>query len=106
LEFGEPDVEKLQRSISHRQFLRWVIFDRIHPIDSRERNDAIVARIGALILTQHGAKDITEEKLNTARFIPKIRAEKEPRRRRSKKMANLDDAIFEAFGKSDGQQRR
>lgn len=49
LKFGEPDVRRLKRRISRRQFLAWVKFHGIHPIDGDKRRDHLLAVIATRV---------------------------------------------------------
>lgn len=112
LEFREPNITKLQRSITWRQFRRWCTFNRIHPIDSRERIDAAIARATKLIAGSMGAKDLKEEDINLASFQPgpdyiPPHSQKPVRRKPSKDDGKNDlNTIISALGASDGSKRR
>lgn len=118
LEFGEPDVAALQRRITWRQYRRWRTFNRLHPIDQRDRIDAVIARAAVLIASAQGAKNLKSSDVDLAGFVPAggdpeshvpasltrhEEAEKPARSRRRAKSQGLDPAVFEAFGISDGR---
>lgn len=110
LEFREPNITKLQRSMTWRQYRRWRMFDRIHPIDSRERIDAAVARAGYLTATAMGAKDLTEDGMNVSAFKPD--GEYKPPQSQVKRKKPADsgksdiNTIIAELGASDGRKRR
>lgn len=111
LEFREPNVAKLQRSISWQQFRRWRMFDKIHPIDSRDRNSADIARAAVIIASAMGAKDLKEEGLNIAGFQPEgakdyIAPHSQKRRKKAETGIGDINTIMSALGASDGSKRR
>jgi hypothetical protein len=119
LEFGEPDVAALQRRITWRQYRRWRIFNRLHPIDSRDRIDAVIARAAVVIASATGAKNLKNSHIDIAGFVPagtevdehalasmtRNANRPEPKSKRRQR-GGLDPALFEAFGKSDGSKSR
>lgn len=111
LEFREPNIAKLQRSITWRQFRHWRMFNRIHPIDSRDRNSADIARATAMIAGSMGAKDLKEEDINIAGFQPEGAKDYIPphsQKRRKKAETGIGDlnAFMSQLGASDGIKRR
>lgn len=110
LRFLQPNIAKLQRSMTWRQYRRWRMFDRIHPIDSDERIDAAIARAGYMTATAMGAKDLTEEGMNVSAFKPDgkyIPPQSLAKRKKPADSGKSDiNTIIAELGASDGRKRR
>lgn len=86
--------------MSHRQFQKWVIFARLHNIDSRERNDRAIARLCYLVSAAMGGK-AEESAFDPLRFKPSESKRKHASVKKKTRAPGLDPAVLAAFGNSD-----
>lgn len=101
MELCQPDVRTMLSRMSHRQFHKWIVFSRLHNIDSRERIDESLARLGFVALNAQGVK-VAMDELNPLKFRPNKVPKKEPQKARKKASSHgLDPVVLAAFGKSD-----
>ena len=84
-------MRRLKRRISHRQFLDWVQFHKVHPIDGDQRRDHLLA-----MAVLYSARAAGDEKLEYADLIVSPFDEQEV-----EGVPGLDPAILAAFSASD-----
>lgn len=82
-------MRRLKRRISHRQFLAWVQFHKVHPIDGDQRRDHLLAL--AVLYSGHSPETITYDSLVPDPFTERVEAN----------VQGLDPAILAAFSASD-----
>lgn len=82
-------MRRLKRRISHRQFLDWVQFHKVHPIDGDQRRDHLLAL--AVLYSGHSPESIKYEDLMPDPFEAQ----------ETGGVPGLDPAILAAFSASD-----
>lgn len=70
LKFMEPDVRRMKRRISRRQFLDWVQFQRVHPIDGDKQRDHLLALAVIFLARQAGDTSLEYDQLIPDPFEP------------------------------------